>query len=387
MIQWIIKLSKLCNLRCSYCYEFAQLSDPARMTHDELDVVFEHAADYGRRCDETVEFIWHGGEPSLLGADYFDELFARQRAVFEPRGVQVRNAVQSNLYSIDDEWIERLGRFNNVGVSLDLFGDLRVNVGGRPTQDRVMENMDRLRAAGIRFGAITVLTRPVAAHVEEVVDFYSACDISFRLLPLYRTAFPHQHDDFSLTPDEIEDALIRAFDRMVSNDSSITIAPLSGWLGHLISRGLGLKPSEYPADGEHEKMFIVDTPGTVYASANTYMPGYSYGNIFEDDVGTLLASDGYQRTLRERRERMEICGTCDYRDCCSKRYVAEATPDERHFDAEGVLRCPSARGVQKHIEEWMKDQALLDPVDGWFDMERIARQYAMSEMEDVAART
>lgn len=387
MIQWVVKLSKLCNLRCSYCYEFPQLNDPARMTHDELRTLFTRAADYGLRFDETVEFVWHGGEPSLLGADYFDEVFAHQRAVFAPRGVRVRNAVQSNLYSIDDAWIEMLRRFNNVGVSLDLFGDLRVNVGGAPTQDRVMRNMDRLRAAGIRFGAITVLTRPVAAHVEEVVDFYSSCNISFRLLPLYRTAFPNQHDGFSLIPDEIDDAFIRAFDRMVSNDSSITIAPLSGWLSQLISRGLGLTPSDYPTDGEHEKMFIVDTPGTVYASANAYMPGYSYGNIFEADVETLLASDGYRRTLLERRGRMEICGACDYCDCCSKQYVAEATPDERHLDPEGVLRCPSARRVQEHIEEWMQEQGLLDPGDGWFDVERIARQYAVSDIEGVSART
>ena len=70
------------------------------------------------------------------------------------------NSVQTNLTVLDDERIRLLrDGFHQVGVSMDLYGGLRVNTQGRDLQDRILSNMDRLRDAGVWFGRITVLHR------------------------------------------------------------------------------------------------------------------------------------------------------------------------------------------------------------------------------------
>ena len=194
MVQFVVKVSKLCNLRCSYCYEYPELANPARMSLDQISKMFEHLADYYRKVapDAELRFIWHGGEPLVQEPEYYRDIFAEQEKHFGE--MTVVNWVQTNLTLLDDKRIDLLKNgFDGMGISIDLFGDLRLNLAGKPSQPKVLENMARLQAAGVPHGCITVLTRRNLPHLEQIFRFYERLDSSFRILPLFHGAYEEQH--------------------------------------------------------------------------------------------------------------------------------------------------------------------------------------------------
>ncbi len=96
----------LCNLDCQYCYYSKHLSeDPGtgspRMSPELLE---KYIAQHIAACTgPVVTFSWHGGEPTVLGLDYFRRIVALQRQHL-PRGKGVFNGIQTNGMLIDAEW-------------------------------------------------------------------------------------------------------------------------------------------------------------------------------------------------------------------------------------------------------------------------------------------
>lgn len=371
--QWVIKLSKLCNLRCQYCYEFESLSDPSRLSTSDLNLLFRRVAEYSSEQRIRADFVWHGGEPLLMGPEYFDELFAIQSRCFAAARASFTNSIQTNLYQLKEPALELLQRFDSIGVSLDLFGDMRVNINGALSQKRVLENMEVLKGRGIRFGCICVLSRPVKDRIDQVFDFFSQAKIGFRLLPIYRTAFEGQHDRWGLTESEVSETFIRVFDRMIKEAPGITIAPIDDYLSTVVRRHLGkLAPSAYANGKTYEMLFIVDTDGQTYSSADAYSPKHAYGSILESSVSELLVSDGYKKSLHERLGRLQDCQHCEFNQNCSGKFLGEATPEQRHDDGKGSLICPSAYALHRHIDQWLKSSELIDPASDLLDVESLA---------------
>lgn len=80
-VTFVIKSSKLCNLRCRYCYEYAELGNRTSIAPEQLNQMYTHIASYYRQFDYPVEieFVWHGGEPLLFPPDYYWRTFDNQR--------------------------------------------------------------------------------------------------------------------------------------------------------------------------------------------------------------------------------------------------------------------------------------------------------------------
>src|SRR3569623_1029841 len=81
-VDFVIKISKFCNLRCSYCYEFAELGIRKRMQLEQLRSFFVNVRgavlQQGR---SKIHFVWHGGEPLLIPIEYYEKIGAIQRQV------------------------------------------------------------------------------------------------------------------------------------------------------------------------------------------------------------------------------------------------------------------------------------------------------------------
>src|SRR5262249_19753651 len=110
-ITWILKPSKLCNLRCAYCYEWDHLGNASRMSLNDLRSIFRAARHYhdlvrDRFGSATTRFVLHGGEPLAPPLDYLSDLVALQGEVFA--GAELRRSIQTNLYRVADEKLELL---------------------------------------------------------------------------------------------------------------------------------------------------------------------------------------------------------------------------------------------------------------------------------------
>lgn len=78
--QFVVKISKYCNLRCTYCYEYHELGRKQRMSLDHIRRFFDNVAVHAAANDfHSVSFLWHGGEPFLVPLDYYEEFVAYNR--------------------------------------------------------------------------------------------------------------------------------------------------------------------------------------------------------------------------------------------------------------------------------------------------------------------
>lgn len=237
-VQFVVTTSKFCNLRCSYCYEFADLADQTTMSPEQLEHMYRSIADHYYRHDGPVslEFDWHGGEPLLHGADFYWRTFDQQTRIFDDPHVLVTNCVQTNLTILNDRLIKLLHEgFDGVGVSIDLFSSARVNAGDRDMQPTVLANMDRLREAGVPFGCITVLGRRNLPYLKKIFRFFADAAISARILPVHRGIDDAQNAADQLSEAELRDAFIALFDMWIESPAPIIIEPIHTFAEHIVA--------------------------------------------------------------------------------------------------------------------------------------------------------
>ncbi len=167
----------VCNLDCTYCYYLSKegLLDQKSPRLDDARLE-AFIVEYIQSQDvEEVPFTWHGGEPTLMGLDFFRRVVALQKKHI-PEGRRVVNDLQTNGVLLDDEWCAFLAEQGFlVGISLDgpkeLHDIYRVNKGGGSTFDRVMAATRRLRHHAVPFSVLVTVNRRNAKQPLDVYRF------------------------------------------------------------------------------------------------------------------------------------------------------------------------------------------------------------------------
>lgn len=169
----VMKATRLCNLRCTYCHFWSEGPNQvmrfpvlARATFDALRIPdVRH-----------VEFVWHGGETTLLGPSFYRKALWLQEQFRQP-GQVVRNFLQTNGTRLTPSWVEFLTRYGfSVGVSLDgppeVHDRRRIDAAGRPTAARVRAGLRRLQTAGVDHGVLMVVDDELARlGARRVLDY------------------------------------------------------------------------------------------------------------------------------------------------------------------------------------------------------------------------
>jgi uncharacterized protein len=362
-VQFILKVSKLCNLRCRYCYEYPELGNRKRMSFDELGRVYAHVSEWLAACSEPteVEFVWHGGEPLLVPPDFFRETLATQRRTFGDRSRTVRNVVQTNLTVLDDDRIRLLREsFDAVGISLDLYGGLRVDAGGTDSIERVLANLDVLRAAEVKFGCITVITRANLSFVRDIIGFYDELGVaSVRLLPLIDGAYSEQHAGYEITREQVLEALKAAFEALVERDSALLVEPLKRYVDQIVHAHTPGAPRFVHDKRKFEPVFFVDTDGNVYGYGDLYVPDLCYGNVFTSPFEELLGSAGHERAAVLAEQRMAAtCRSCRYFGSCDGYPLAEGA-GRRTRDGRAD-ECIVELGMLSYLDRRLSELGLFD---------------------------
>jgi len=167
----------ICNLDCAYCYYLSKENlypgSHSRMSDDLLEV-YTRQFIQAQQVPE-VTFGWQGGEPTLLGLDFFRQAVELQDKYRRP-GIRILNSLQTNGTALDDAWC-RFFHENNflIGVSLDgppeLHNAYRVDKGGKPSFDRVMAGLGLLKKHRVEFNILTCVHAANADYALEVYRF------------------------------------------------------------------------------------------------------------------------------------------------------------------------------------------------------------------------
>ena len=160
----------ICNLDCAYCFflskEMLYPGSRFRMADEMLETYIRQLIEGHQAPEVTV--AWQGGEPTLMGLDFFRRSIDIQRKYLRP-GMTIHNTIQTNGTLINDEWAAFFREHNFlVGISIDgpaaLHDAYRRDKGGRPTFDRVIQGLDYLKKHGVEFNALVTIHKANADY-------------------------------------------------------------------------------------------------------------------------------------------------------------------------------------------------------------------------------
>ncbi|HZT75863.1 MAG TPA: anaerobic sulfatase maturase [Vicinamibacterales bacterium] len=355
-----------CNLDCDYCFYLSKQTLPGgpgvgRMS-DELLERFIQQYIAGVTGPQVV-FSWQGGEPTLLGLDFYRRVVALQNKYAKP-DQQIENDLQTNGTLIDDEWSAFLkeNRFL-VGLSIDgpreIHDRHRVNKGRQPTFDRVMNAVRLLRQHSVPFNTLTCVHRHNARRPVDVYRFLrdEVGSTYMQFIPIVepngfeRTApqkwnadtlpkdgdpetFPgHPHSivtEWSVNPDDYGYFLCRVFDRWLSRDvGKIRINHVETLLAQHVGVGSQLCIySELCGKG-----VAVEHDGRVYACDHYVYPEYQLGSVETASLTNLVFSRAQVRFGYAKNETLPAhCRACTFlSDCwgeCPKNRIVRAPDGE-----------------------------------------------------------
>ena len=172
-------IASVCNLSCSYCYylkkaDLYSKSESFRMSDDVLeDYIAQHIK---TSPDPVIRFSWHGGEPTLLGPDYFNRVVAAQKT-HNPSKKRILNGIQTNGTLLTEEWCRFLVKEGfSVGLSIDgpqeMHDRYRLAKDGAPTHERTLGGYRLLQQHGITPDILCVVNAHNAKYPTEVYRFF-----------------------------------------------------------------------------------------------------------------------------------------------------------------------------------------------------------------------
>jgi uncharacterized protein len=376
-------IGPICNLDCTYCFylEKEKLYPGTKpgtkswvMSGEVLErYVREYVA---AQPQDEVHFAWQGGEPTLLGVDFFRTVVELQQRY--ANGKTIHNALQTNGVLLDDEWGEFLAEHEFlVGVSIDgpreLHDCYRVDKGQAPTFDRVMRGIAMLKEHKVEFNTLTVVHRRNSEHPLEVYRFLKeigtgfiqfipiverkAADADGNGLVLIKPSFESAAEvtEWSVEPEAYGRFLSRIFDEWVKKDVGRTFVQLfdvalESWMGMEASLCVFRKTCGSALAMEHT--------GDLYSCDHFVYPENKLGNIMETALEKLVDSPEQHAFGEAKLNSLpKMCRTCEVRFACNgecPKHRFLTTPD-----GETGLNylCAGYKHFFKHVDPYMQFMA------------------------------
>ncbi len=314
----------LCNLACAYCFYLSKEAlypgrDP-RMRDALLEAAVRQHIE-AQRAPEVV-FDWQGGEPTLMGLDFFRRAVGLQQRYRRP-GTRILNTLQTNGTTLDAEWCRFLRESGFlVGVSLDgpraLHDAYRVDRGGSPTFDRVMAGIALLQAHGVEFNVLTAVHAANAGRGLEVYRFLreAARAPVVQFIPIVeRDAGGEGVTSRSVTGRQYGEFLMEVFAEWVRRDVGrvfvqIFDVALGVWFGRPSSLCVFAETCGAAPALEHN--------GDLYSCDHFVEPAHRLGNIADTPLGELVASPRQRAFGRAKRDALpRFCRECPVLFACN----------------------------------------------------------------------
>ncbi|UXH76373.1 radical SAM/SPASM domain-containing protein [Roseateles amylovorans] len=326
----ILKVTRLCNLRCTYCHDWSD----APQDHSQFHLILRAVGQALQLGKGTVDFVLHGGEPLMLGRRGMLRLLAIQ-AHLAQGGQTVHNHLQTNGTLLDAAWLDVLETFGiRASVSIDgpreVHDRSRPDALGRGTFDRAMHGLELLRSRHLLSGVLMVVTAEVLARGAD------ALHASLQALGLLDVGLIPQRPAAGETGGIAHAAFVRF---LVDFEHSARAASAAGQTRvHLreldaVQQLVSGKPSGFcELGGNCVGAFIsIEADGRVsHCDKYTGDATYVYGNLFETDLGDLLRSERAQSIARRADAGLTRLRACRHFALCQG-----GCPHERYLQPSG----------------------------------------------------
>ncbi len=318
-------VSSDCNLRCEYCFYLGKGGSlyPGVGRHRMNNVVLESLIGKYMATDQPVyTFIWQGGEPTLMGPEFFKTAVNLQKLKGR-KGARVANLLQTNCTNISPELIAVLKEYKFLlGVSLDgpqdLHDSYRRTPGGIGTHSDVVKNIGVLKANGVAFNALTLVTTRSVSRTKAIYDHL--CDLGIyhhQYIPCLERDGGNELMPYSLSGKEWGRFLCQLFDIWSSKDiNRVSIRFFEAVISLLVFGKAHLCHMESSCC----QYLVIEYNGDVFPCDFYVYPELKLGNILDDRFEDLfglkkhLEFGNRKSTLPKKCERCKWLSLC-FGDC------------------------------------------------------------------------
>ncbi len=361
----------ICNLDCDYCFylrkEDLYQGSSFRMTNKTLEsYVRQYIA--AQRAPE-VNFAWQGGEPTLMGIDFFRRAAACQKKYARP-GMRIENALQTNGTLLDDEWCKFFAENHFlIGISLDgpreAHDFYRKDKGGAPTFERVLRAIQLLKKHQVDFNILTCVS---AANVEQPLAVYHFLrdEIGAEYIQFIPIVERENETGFqegtaltprSITGEQYGRFLISIFDEWLRRDvGRVFVQMFDTALGRWLGAPGGLCVFQETCG----LALALEHNGDVYSCDHFVEPRHRLGNLLETLLTELVGSVQQKQFGLDKRESLpHYCRECPVLFACNGGCPKDRT--ELSPDGEPGLNhlCGGFKTFFTHVDEPMRIMAGL----------------------------
>ncbi len=366
-----------CNLNCSYCYYLEKNklfgSAGTRMSEELLEEFTKQFIEAHEV--PVVMFTWQGGEPTLMGLDFFRKAVAFQKKY--SGGKRIDNAFQTNGTMLNDEWCIFL-RENNmlVGISIDgpeqNHDHYRRTKSGASTFKRVMKGIELLHKHKVEFNTLSVVNDYNVSMAIETYRFLKQIGSGFmQFLPVVERISESRDDDalkliapihgeaglapWTVGANDYGKFLITIFNEWVRNDVARYYVQI---FDSTLANYVGENPGICVFNETCGDALAMEHNGDIFACDHFVYPEYFLGNIFKERLIDLVKSQQqFDFGIDKRNKLPRYCLQCDVRyachgECPKHRFLQ--TPDGQ----PGLnYLCEGYKLFFKHVEPYMEFMA------------------------------
>jgi uncharacterized protein len=329
----------VCNIDCEYCFYlekemlYPERQSNWRMSDDTLEQFIRQQIE--AQTGAHVDIAWQGGEPTLMGLDFFKKAVLLCEKY--KKNKTVRHAFQTNGILLNDEWCSFLKKNHFlVGLSIDGPQDLhdkyRVTRSKKGTHSQAEKAIQLLKKHGIEFNTLTVISDANVAHPTRVYEYLTGLGSQFlQFIPLVeRESSGECNPKNSLAaPDQLFAPVTRwsvkakeygrflnaIFDRWVSQDVGQVFvqnfdSALASWLGQPASVCIFAEQCGH--------VFALESNGDLYQCDHYVYPEYLLGNIHQHTIRELNSNpEAMAFGLNKKQTLNSQCIECKYRFACN----------------------------------------------------------------------
>jgi uncharacterized protein len=357
-----------CNMACVYCfYREKGGIFPENPVHRMSEAVLEETVkqlltDGG----PVVNFGWQGGEPTLMGLDFFRKAVEFQAR--HGRGKTVANGLQTNGILLDREWAKFLREYKFlVGLSLDgpehIHDRYRRMSGGRGSWSTVVEKARMLLEEEVSTNALVVVNDYSVRFPREIYEFHRDLGLTFmQFIPCVETDSndPGRAAPFSVGGEEFGSFLRELFDLWTGDFEDGTPTTSVRFFDSVFFRYVGLTPPDCTLLPECGNYVVVEHNGDVYSCDFFVEPAWKLGNVLTGRLDHMLNS-ALQRSFGGRKAALhKKCRSCRWLAACRGGCPKDRLRDPRdggldHFCRAHEMFFEHADGRLRELaEEWKK---------------------------------
>lgn len=314
--------SSKCNMRCKYCFYFDEISkravkDYGYMNNQTSEAIINYC--YGAtKEDATISFAFQGGEPTLIGIEYFQYFIEYAKKYKVQR--KLNFSIQTNGTTLDLKWYQ-LFKENNflVGISIDGFSknhnNARIMSNEDDSYNLILNSLKQLQKHNISFNVLTVVTNLLSKQPKKYFQWILNNKIEHvQIIPCLPTSLCKK-DVYKVSPQNLGKFWIDLFDlwyeQLMIYNNYIHI----GWFENILLILNGQYPTQCGMLGNCAIQNVIESNGNIYPCDFYCDDKHLLGNVYKNDLKNICQNKVLGSFLK-KEELPNICMECPYLKMC-----------------------------------------------------------------------